>query len=107
MDLNLRKGCDYLWLPSPLIFIRKTPEEGTSNQDKLGMNAAKCNQNPRAMPCTIDIYAFKTTRRLSDYRRYVDYESILQIIQERYKAYSIARMDWSPSSPDLNPIENV
>jgi hypothetical protein len=26
---------------------------------------------------------------------------------EYRKAYDITRMDWPPSSPDLNPIENV
>jgi hypothetical protein len=32
---------------------------------------------------------------------------IAKIFQEYQKEYGITHMDWLPSSPDLNPIENA
>ena len=93
---------------TPLIVVRKrTPEERTSEDDKLGMNAEQYTHEILE-DCLIP-FIYSLPGSPADY----------QTIEDGHKAhtsklaghcrshYGITRMDWPPNSPDLNPIENV
>jgi transposase len=88
-------------------FRKRTPDERKNKHDKLGVNSEQYVKEflePKLVPL---IYSL--SGRPEDHPTVEDGAKIhtSRYTQKFRQAYGLTRMEWPPSSPDLNPIENV
>ena len=93
---------------TPLIQIRKrTPAERTTPRDRLGMNTTQYTNEilePYLVP-----FVHSLPGRPEDHETIEDGLGVhISVLAKKFReAYGLVKSDWPPSSPDLNPIENV
>jgi hypothetical protein len=90
-----------------VVFHKRTPDERRHKRDKLGVDSEQYVKEflePHLVPL---IYSLPG--RPEDHPTIEDGAKIhtAKYTHECRRAYGLTRMEWPPSSPDLNPIENV
>lgn len=93
---------------TPLVIFRKrTPEERKHKRDSLGVDSTQYIEEfvePYLVP-----FIYSLPGGPEDHPTIEDGARIhtSKQTQQAREAYSLTRLEWPPSSPDLNPIENV
>jgi len=93
---------------TPLIQVRKrSPEERTSARDRLGMNTTQYTYE--ILESYLAPFVYSLPGVPEDHETIEDGLGVhISVLAKKFRgAYGIFRSDWPPSSPDLNPIENV